>query len=217
MRSRTIAIGDIHGCKAALDALLVAIKPAERDKLVFLGDYVDRGPDSRGVIDTVLTLEKQCKVVTLLGNHEVMLLDALERGPEGSGWLQYGGAETMASYGWEIGNIPESHLAFLRGLKRFHATGTHFFVHANYIADISLAEQPDYALLWEHLFAALPAPHENGKVAIVGHTAQRSGEIQDLGHVICIDTYCHGGGWLTGLDVDTGNIWQADRSGRMRH
>ena len=216
MRARTIAIGDIHGCAAALAAVLAAIEPAERDTLVFLGDYVDRGPDSRGVIEQVLGLDKKCRVVPLLGNHEVMFLDALEKGPEGGGWLQYGGSETLASYDWAIGNIPLSHLDFLKGLKRYHETATHFFVHANYIADIPLAEQPDYVLFWEHLFASLPARHESGKTAIVGHTAQRSGEINDLGHVVCIDTYCHGGGWLTALDVDTGEVWQADKQGRMR-
>ncbi|MBC7852378.1 MAG: serine/threonine protein phosphatase [Pirellulaceae bacterium] len=216
MRARTIAIGDIHGCAAALAAVLAAIEPAERDTLVFLGDYVDRGPDSRGVIEQVLSLDKKCRVVPLLGNHEVMFLDALDKGAEGGGWLQYGGSETLASYDWTIENIPATHLDFLRGLKRYHETATHFFVHANYIADIPLAEQPDYVLFWEHLFAALPAPHENGKIAIVGHTAQRSGEIKDLGHVVCIDTYCHGSGWLTALDVDTGEVWQADKQGRKR-
>ncbi|MFN0017463.1 MAG: metallophosphoesterase family protein [Pirellulaceae bacterium] len=216
MRARTIAIGDIHGCAAALAAVLAAIKPAEQDTLIFLGDFVDRGPDSRGVIEQVLALEKQCGLVTLLGNHEIMFLDALEKGAEGAGWLQYGGRETLASYNWDIRNFPDPHLDFIRGLKRYHETATHFFVHANYIADIPLAEQPDYALFWEHLFESPPAPHENGKTAIVGHTAQRSGEIRDLGHVVCIDTYCHSGGWLTALDVDTGEVWQADRQGRMR-
>jgi serine/threonine protein phosphatase 1 len=216
MRARTIAIGDIHGCAAPLAALLTAIKPAEQDTLVFLGDYVDRGPDSRGVIEQVLTLEKQCRIVPLLGNHEIMFLDALEKGAEGAAWLQYGGRETLASYNWDIRNFPAPHFDFIRGLKRYYETATHFFVHANYIADIPLAEQPDYALFWEHLFESPPAPHECGKTAIVGHTAQRSGEIRDLGHVVCIDTYCHGGGWLTALDVDTGEIWQADRQGRMR-
>jgi serine/threonine protein phosphatase 1 len=216
MPARTIAIGDIHGCAAALAAVAAAIKPASRDTLVFLGDYVDRGLDSRGVIEQVLGLANQCRVVPLLGNHEIMLLDALENGAEGAGWLQYGGAETLASYDWAIENIPPRHLDFLKNLRRYHETHTHFFVHANYIADIPLAEQPDYVLFWEHLFASLPGRHENGKTAIVGHTAQRSGEIKDLGHVVCVDTYCHGSGWLTALDVDTGKVWQADKQGRMR-
>jgi serine/threonine protein phosphatase 1 len=215
MRARTIAIGDIHGCTEALAAVLAAIKPAEKDTLVFLGDYVDRGPDSRGVIEQVLALEKQCRVVPLLGNHEIMFLEALDLGARGD-WLNYGGRETLASYHWDTGKIPEAHLDFLRTLLRYYETATHFFVHANYIADLPLTEQPDHALFWEHLFSLFPAPHESGKTAIVGHTAQRSGEIEDLGHVICIDTYCHGGGWLTALDVDTGELWQADREGRMR-
>lgn len=216
MRARTIAIGDIHGCAAALAAVIAAIKPAEQDTLIFLGDYVDRGPDSRGVIEQVLALERQCRVIPLLGNHEIMFLDALEKGAEGAGWLQYGGRETLASYNWDIRNFPAPHLDFIQGLKRYHETSTHFFVHANYIADIPLAEQPDYVLFWEHLFESPPARHESGKTAIVGHTAQRSGEIRDLGHVICIDTYCHGGGWLTAMDADTGDVWQADRLGRLR-
>ena len=216
MRARTIAIGDIHGCAAALAALMAAIKPTDQDTLVFLGDYIDRGPDSRGVIEQILGLRKECRVVPLLGNHEIMFLGSLERGTDGAAWLQYGGRETLASYNWAIENIPANHLEFLKGLQRFHETPTHFFVHANYIADIPFAEQPDYALFWEHLFAALPAPHESGKIAVVGHTAQRTAEIMDLGHVLCIDTYCHGGGWLTALDVDTRDIWQADKQGTMR-
>lgn len=216
MRTRTIAIGDIHGCAAALAAVLAAIKPDEQDTLIFLGDYVDRGPDSRGVIEQMLVWEKQCRLVPLLGNHEIMLLDALENGAEAGGWLQYGGTETLASYDWSLANIPQSHVDFLKSLRRYHETPTHIFVHANYIADMPLAEQPDYALFWEHLFAAVPPRHESGKTAIVGHTSQRRGEICDLGHVVCIDTFCHGGGWLTALDVDTSEVWQADKSGRMR-
>src|SRR5947207_12778149 len=131
MRARTIAIGDIHGCSTALEAVLAAIQPAEQDVIIALGDYVDRGPDSRGVIERVLALEKECHIVPLLGNHEVMLLDALENGAEGAGWLQYGGAETLASYDWSIGNIPPSHLDFLKRLGRYHETPTHLFVNAN--------------------------------------------------------------------------------------
>jgi serine/threonine protein phosphatase 1 len=106
MRARTIAIGDIHGCAAALAAVIAAIEPAEQDTLVFLGDYVDRGPDSRGVIEQILALEKQCGVVTILGNHEIMFLESLKLRMERGAWLQYGGTETMASYGGDIANVP---------------------------------------------------------------------------------------------------------------
>ncbi len=213
---RTIAIGDIHGCSAALRALLAAIQPAADDTLVPLGDYVDRGPDSRGVIDLILDLERQCHVVPILGNHELMLLDALANPRMIAPWLECGGDATVKSYGGRLTGIFPEHLEFIRRCRRYYETDTHFFVHANYAADVPLDEQPDYLLFWEHLFFHTPAPHENGKIAVVGHTSQKTAEIFDIGHVICLDTFCHGGGWLTALDVESGRIWQADRSGRMR-
>ena len=75
MRSRTIAIGDIHGCSVALDALLEAIRPRPADYVVTLGDYINRGPDSRGVIERLIELENQCRLVPLLGNHDQTKLD----------------------------------------------------------------------------------------------------------------------------------------------
>jgi len=71
-------------------------------------------------------------------------------------------------------------------------------------------------LRWESLKLRQPGPHCSGKTAIVGHTAQRDGEILDLGYLKCIDTCCYGEGWLTALDVDSGQVWQADKEGRMR-
>jgi len=214
--SRTIAIGDIHGCSAALRALVAAIQPAADDTLVPLGDYVDRGPDSRGVIDLILDLEKQCQVVPILGNHELMLLDAIANPRMIAPWLECGGDATVRSYGGRLAGVVPEHLDFIRRCRRYYETATHFFVHANYAADVPLDEQPDYLLFWEHLFFHTPGPHDNGKIAIVGHTSQKTAEIFDLGHVICLDTFCHGGGWLTALEVQSGKMWQADRSGRMR-
>jgi serine/threonine protein phosphatase 1 len=215
MSVRTIAIGDIHGCSEAMRAVVAAIDPQPTDTIVTLGDYIDRGPDSRGVIEQMLDLEKRCWVVPLLGNHELMLLDALQNPYAVGPWRDCGGDTTLASYGSLI-KIPASHLDFIRRCKRYHETTTHFFVHANYQYDVSLDEQPDYLLFWEHLFFCQPLPHENGKIAIVGHTSQKSGEILDLGHVICIDTFCHGGGRLTALDIMNGQVWQADKNGRLR-
>ena len=222
MPGRTIAIGDIHGCAQALRALIQAIAPAPDDLVIALGDYVDRGPDSRGVIEQMIELADCCELVPLLGNHELMLLEAFESEESQQFWLQCGGAETLASYGADLGAIPEQHLEFLRGCRRYFETDGHIFTHANYNADLALPEQPDALLFWEHLMLypdgtnTIPARHYSGKVAIVGHTPQANGEIMDLGDVICIDTYCFGDGWLTALEVDTKQVWQTDQLGNLR-
>src|SRR5215216_3309528 len=118
MAERTIAIGDIHGCPAALRALIDAIQPAEDDMLVLLGDYIDRGPDSRGVVDVVLDLEKRRRIVPLLGNHELMLLNAVHNPRVIGPWLECGGDATLASYGGRIKDIPEEHIDFVRRCQR---------------------------------------------------------------------------------------------------
>jgi serine/threonine protein phosphatase 1 len=217
MVSRTIAIGDIHGCVAALDAVLDAIGPTADDRLIVLGDYVDRGPDSRGVVERLLELGRHTPTVTLLGNHEEMLLASCEDDQELQAWLSFGGAETLASYRAEHPReLPEAHLRFIEANCNFAESDRHFFAHANYLAELPLDEQPWNTLRWESLWQRIPPQHTSGKQAIVGHTAQRDGEIWDLGHLRCIDTYCHGGRWLTALDVESGYIWQADREGTMR-
>jgi hypothetical protein len=111
---RMIAIGDVHGCSAALAALSRAIEPTALDTLVFLGDYIDRGPDSRGVPEQVIALAERCTLVPLLGNHEEMLLAALEGQSELRYWLKFGGTEALASYGCKGG--PELRPADLRAL-----------------------------------------------------------------------------------------------------
>src|SRR4051794_17347253 len=108
MPGRTIAIGDIHGCSAALDALLDAIAPGPQDTLVTLGDHIDRGPDSRGVIDRLLALAYGCRLVPLLGNHEELLLAALRDRVALRRWLTCGGVETLRSYGWAPGGPPRA-------------------------------------------------------------------------------------------------------------
>jgi serine/threonine protein phosphatase 1 len=216
MPGRTIAIGDIHGCSAALSAIIEAIGPTPDDTLVPLGDYVDRGPDSRGVLDQLLALESRCRLVPLLGNHEQMLLDALQNPYTLAPWLSVGGRATVQSYGGSLANMPEEHLDFIRRCRRYFETATHFFVHANYQYDAPLDEQPDDLLFWEHLHLQLPRPHDNGKIAVVGHTAQKTCEVFDAEHVLCLDTYCHGGGWLTAMEVNRGKVWQANLLGKLR-
>src|SRR6516225_5447385 len=87
---RTIAIGDVHGCAEALAALIQAIQPGPDDQIVTLGDYIDGGPDSCGVIDQLLALSGRCRLIPLLGNHEEMLLAALEGRSELASWLHFG-------------------------------------------------------------------------------------------------------------------------------
>ncbi|MEQ8849818.1 metallophosphoesterase family protein [Botrimarina sp.] len=216
---RTIAIGDIHGCSLALDALLEAIRPAEGDCLVALGDYVDRGPDSRGVLERMLALEADGLLVPLLGNHEEMMLGAIRGSSPIGSWLRHGGIATLRSYGprADLRDVPTEHQEFmLRCVPHFETDGALFF-HANYVADEPLERQPAEALRWQNLAEHLPGPHVSGKRAFVGHSSQKSGEVLDHGYLVCLDTYCHGGGWLTAMDTESGQLWQAAADGRLRH
>jgi serine/threonine protein phosphatase 1 len=215
---RTIAIGDIHGCGAALAALLPALKLGYDDVVVVLGDAIDRGPDSRGVVEQLLDLRRRCRMVPLLGNHEQMLLEAVDGQIPLQDWLQYGGAETLDSYGKgaPLDILPDEHVDFLRTWGDYHETPSHFFAHGNYIADVDLREQPWDWLRWESLRNLLPGPHDSGKTAVLGHTSNKQGEIINLGHLVCIDTYCYGGYWLTAFEPGTDRIWQANERGEMR-
>lgn len=216
---RLIAIGDIHGCAVALSALLAEIKPTQGDTLVMLGDYIDRGPDSRGVIEQLIELESKCQLVALLGNHEEMLLSVINNRAPLGWWLKYGGKETLASYGSDatLDSIPESHIDFLNRCQSFYENESHFFVHANYVADERLDQQPAEALRWQSLDEHFPKCHSSGKTAVVGHTSQKSGEIYDVGYLKCIDTFCFGGGWLTALNLTNGQAWQVSKEGLVRH
>ncbi|MEZ6137271.1 MAG: metallophosphoesterase family protein [Pirellulaceae bacterium] len=219
MDGRLIAIGDIHGCLAALNAILQAIAPQPTDTIVALGDYVDRGPDSKGVIDRLIELGQQCKLVSLQGNHEEMMLDVVKGGQPPYRWLQYGGVDTLDSYRFsgDMSVIPAEHHAFFASMLDYFETDEHIFVHANYEHDKPLSAQGKQVLRWLKLTDVTPPPHVSGKKAILGHTHDRAGELFDLGHMLCIDTYCYGGGWLTAIEVRTGQLWQADIDGNLRH
>lgn len=216
--SRLIAIGDIHGCSAALKALLAVIAPAGDDQILTLGDYVDRGPDSQGVLDQLVELDRTGRLIPLLGNHEEMMLGALRGTSPRMWWLQHGGTATLDSYGFvgDLSVIPQEHLAFIDRCLPYYETEEFLFTHANYVADEPLDRQPAEALRWQSLQQHFPGPHMSGKKAVVGHSAQKHGEVLDAGHLCCLDTYCHGGGWLTAYDVKTGDIWQASAEGHLR-
>src|SRR5208283_1153947 len=140
---RIIAIGDIHGCSVALATLIEAVKPTPLDTLVFLGDYIDRGPDSRGVIEQVIALADRCQVVPLLGNHEEMLLAALEGKDNLRYWMKFGGKDALDSYGAgeDVKKIPAEHIRFLKRCRNYIETVGHIFVHAYYDPDRPLHEQ----------------------------------------------------------------------------
>jgi len=211
MKGRLIAIGDIHGCLGALEALLEAIAPTPLDTIVTLGDYVDRGPDSRGVITRLCRLREETQLVPLIGNHEQMMLDVLRGRAPYQSWLPHGGIATLESYEFagDLNFLPSEHRAFLESLVDYYETPTHFFVHANYDPQLGLDAQSPEMLRWSSLREYLPAAHQSGRIAVVGHTANPEGQILDMGHLIALDTFCYGGGYLSALDVLTGEVWQA--------
>lgn len=220
---RTLAIGDIHGCLHPLNDLLDWVKPAPDDLVILLGDYVDRGPDSRGVVERLIDLKRSgMRLVCLRGNHEVMMLAAYQGGRDDRKmWLSVGGVQTLGSYGTTPGasgrfeDIPRQHWNFLQDdLRDYHETDSHIFVHAGVHRDLDMDEQPEYMLHWEFLMDEMR--HRSGKRVVCGHTSQKSGVPKVVPGAVCIDTYAHGGGWLTCLDTATGTYWQVDLLGRRR-
>ncbi len=223
---RTLAIGDIHGCLTAFDTLLAAVDLQPDDTLVALGDYIDRGPDSRGVIERLIGLADSCNLITLRGNHEQMMMEARDSEQRFDFWMMCGGREAINSYAPELANadartrmaaIPAGHWAFLDSTCRdWHESERHIFVHAGVYFDVPMSEQPLHMLRWEKLDDYDPFAHESGKLIICGHTPQPDRLPVHHGSVICIDTKAYGNGWLTCLDADSGEYWQANESGDSR-
>lgn len=214
---RTLAIGDIHGCREALESLWDFVGISESDQVITLGDYVDRGPDSKGVVDFLIEKQGEANLICLRGNHEAAMLEALMDRSAMMRWSGpcFGGEATLESYGAKsFVDIPDTHWKFLREARRYHETESHVFVHANLAPDVPLIEQDDLSLLWS--FFDNPQPHQSGKVMVCGHSTQESGLPKSVGHAVCIDTdVCHGG-WLTCLDVESGHYWQTSEEGEQR-
>lgn len=216
MKPRTIAVGDIHGCADALTSLLDEISPTAHDTIVLLGDVIDRGPNSRDVIDTLMSLSSTCQLVFVQGNHEEMLLDSIENPEKLPRWLRNGGTNTLAAYGCDSpSKLPQSHIDFIRSSIPYCETEDHIFVHAGYVENLDLQDQPALALRWR-VTNENTLPHCSGKTVFTGHTPQKSGKILDMGHVICIDTDCYRGGWLSGYDVNSRFVWQANDNREIR-
>ncbi len=212
---RRYVIGDIHGCAKALRSLIESISPESDDELVFLGDYIDRGPNSRDVIQQITELREHCLVVPLRGNHELMLLGVLG-GLGDLVRLENGGISTVSSYGGSLSKMPTSHVDFFQSLQSYYETSDSIFVHAGYHPEQAIHEQDQAITYWNHLPEILPAPHKSGKRVFVGHTPQANGNVLDGGHIVCVDTYCFGGGYLTAYETFSCEVIQADRHGHLR-
>ena len=218
---RTLAIGDIHGFLDAFDALLAVVGPQPDDRIITLGDYVDRGPDSAGVLDRLLEWHATGILIPLRGNHdEMMLASRRDKSPRRL-WLRYGGVQTLESYGHsataeEYDRVPESHYRFIEHTCRdWYETDTHLFAHANIHPEVPMDKQDKSVLLWERIPG--PIAHYSGKKFICGHSRQESGLPLNLKTAVCIDTGIYEPeGWLTCLHVETGVFWQSDVYGQTR-
>ncbi|MFO8029727.1 MAG: metallophosphoesterase family protein [Cyclonatronaceae bacterium] len=203
-QEKYIAIGDIHGCARSLDALLEKTRPYADRTHVFIGDYIDRGPDSRGVIDRVRDFAQDHHCIFLRGNHEAMLLDAVRTGDR-TLWLINGGTETLESYRAEsTEELPDDLLQFISETKFWHNTPQYLFIHAGLDSDQPVEEQLsspriEHAALWERGHVHRPVVWE--KTVVFGHTPVREPLIED--RKIAIDTGCvftgNGFGKLTAL------------------
>lgn len=191
---KLFAIGDVHGCADELRELLEQLPLDPECTVVFLGDYIDRGDQSREVVDQVLELQSRCKVVPLIGNHEMMLLEFLDGSDprKVARFIYNGGSATLASYADEHGQyaIPDSHLEFFAGLSFFHQTEEFFFVHAG-VPDIALDRiDPDEhgeTMIWVR-GPFLQSAFEWGRRIVHGHTPVSGVDIQP--RRINLDTAC---------------------------
>jgi serine/threonine protein phosphatase 1 len=211
---RTLVVGDIHGCDTALEILLDKMEPQPTDRLVILGDVIDRGPGSCEAIDELLRAERTCELTFILGNHEEMMLDVLASGPPQM-WLRHGGIATLDSYGGRVDRIPDAHLELLNRAVAYWESSSVICVHANLEPGVNLASQQPAWLRWQKL-TGLEFPHPSGKLVVCGHTPQANGLPLIGDGWICLDTWAYTGRYLTGLDVDSGVVYQSRQSGEFR-
>jgi len=213
---KTYVIGDIHGCLTSLKTVLENTPITAQDRLIFVGDYIDRGPDSKGVIDYLLKVQQEYSCEFLMGNHEEKFLLSRVYDFEIKEWYGFWDAQaTMDSYGTDdIEQIPESHWEFLRKLCLFIEDERFIYVHATLEPDVELQRQQSHTLIHQKLKD--PQPHCSGKIVICGHTAQKNHLPLDKGHTLCIDTDAGRDGWVTCLCTNTGTYWQANEQAEYR-
>jgi serine/threonine protein phosphatase 1 len=214
---RLFSVGDIHDRSTALRTMIDAIAPDPDDTIVVSGDDLDLGTDSRSVVQRLIDLSKRCRLIPILGNHEQMLLRALESESALRSWLDVGGKQTLLSYPYDGTDIIDpAHVEFIRSGRDSFETDGFIFIHAHHDADLSMDRQPSLKLRWEFVQLELQRPHVSGKTLIVGHTPQLSGEVLDLGFLKVIDADCSRGGWLTAPDPRTGEVRQCNQQGESR-
>ncbi len=224
---RIYAVGDVHGRVDLLNRLYGLIEadrvqnPVANSVEVFLGDYVDRGPSSRQVLDWFVSgPNSSSKRVTLQGNHELFLMEFLNNAGVGASWGQYGGLETLHSYGlnlrmpldeekWEalreglVAVMPASHLQFMRSCKLFSIMGGYYFAHAGVNPSIALNDQVADDLLWIRE-PFLSHGKSLGKIIVHGHTPVEAPEVEV--HRIGIDTGAYVTGRLTCAVLEADSI-----------
>lgn len=218
----SFVIGDIHGCSEELRHLVDALPVRPGDEMVFLGDYIDRGPDSSGVVSFLIELKaslSENKLVFLKGNHEDMLLSYLElSGHHGKMFLLNGGWATVQSYGLTADNpspirlhtaMPPAHLQFYQSLESYYLTEPYLCVHAGIHPLKSLEEQTDEELLWIR-DPFLHNSHTLPYTILFGHTPQHA-VLYHLPYKIGLDTGLVYGNMLTCFDTDEKILYQIGR------
>ncbi len=223
---RIFVIADIHGCSAELAFLLNYLCDKEslsqKDLVVFLGDYIDRGPDSRGVLDILVDFKSDFpSSIFLKGNHEDMLMDFLGFGGNlGHAFLYNGGLETIQSYGISVFSppnemmrlLPEEHFSFFNSLESIVSVRDYYLVHAGMNPELGLGSQTGEDLFWIRE-SFLDAPHEFGKTIVFGHTPHR--EIFDnRPFKIGLDTGLVFGNKLSCLELLSGDVYEVFRGSR---
>ncbi len=202
------AIGDIHGCLNSLERLIEKVNPSTEDTIIFLGDYIDRGPNSKGVVEFLIRFSSIYKnSIFIKGNHEWMMTEFYKtRDPKDWELWEYNGArKTIESYG-DIEKIPQSHIEFLQKTKFFHVEGRYIFVHAGVKPYVKLEDQKDEDLLWirdEFIYSENPI---KDYTVVFGHTPMQKPLIKN--DKIGIDTGCVYGGYLTCIRIKDRKIFQ---------
>lgn len=190
---RTFGIGDIHGCSKTFEKLLFhKIKIEKTDQLFCIGDYIDRGENSKAVIDLILQLRQEgYHVSTLRGNHEQMLLDCVTDPTAYDLWIRNGGAQTLLSFGINtLETLPEKYLSFFKDTQFYIETPEYIFVHAGLNFYLKNIFQDKEAMLWIRDFSSWQPALEN-RLLIHGHTPRSLKYIlNQKGNCIDIDGGC---------------------------